>query len=90
MLDVLADNVNPTLRVKHQAAHQRLAKMTQVVTDKAAVYGQKMDLLLAQWQEFNARLSYVLHYLMGKLSFYCRFPTLTNRLFYLPYSVCSL
>lgn len=69
MLDVLADKVNPTLRVKHQAAHQRLAKMTQVVTDKAAVYGQKMDLLLAQWQEFNARLSYVLHYLIKNIFF---------------------
>ncbi len=55
MLDVLADKVHPSLRLKHQTAHQRLAKMTQVITDKAAVYGQKMDLLLAQWLEFNAR-----------------------------------
>ena len=65
MLDVLADKVHPNLRLKHLATHQRLAKLTQLIEDKAAVYGQRLELLLIQWQEFNEKFDETIRWMKG-------------------------
>ena len=53
MLDALAASLDPTTRKRHQPLHAQLVNKTNVLLDKAAVHGQKLERQVNQWENFD-------------------------------------
>ena len=53
MLDALAASLDPTTRKRHQPQHAQLVNRTNALLDKAAVYGQKLERQVSQWENFD-------------------------------------
>ena len=53
MLDALAASLDPTTRKRHQPLHAQLVNKTNALLDKAAVFGQKLERQVSQWENFD-------------------------------------
>ena len=53
MLDALAASLDPATRKRHQQLHAQLVNKTNVLLDKAAVHGQKLERQVSQWEGFD-------------------------------------
>ena len=53
MLDALAASLDPATRKRHQQLHTQLVNKTNVLLDKAAVHGQKLERQVSQWEGFD-------------------------------------